>query len=372
MEKVETLIVGGGIAGLTTAWHLARAGRQGIVLVEKERFLGTQSSGRNAAILRTVGPDPLTTTLGQRSADVMRTPPEGFTEVPLIDPCGLLLLGDADHGDTLAGWVKAAGPNSGGREISVEGLRREAPFYQGEADRIFSFPTEGRIDIAALMAGFAGGARAAGATIRSGVSVSRLNRQGTRVTGVRLTDGTDLVADVTVLAAGGWAGQLGAEAGSRVVLRPTRRHLMVTAPHPGIDSSWPVLWALGDDFYCRPESGGMLLCACDQTEVEPGDCRRDDDVCEVIAHKTARLLPDFGDVQAARFWCGLRTLTSDDRFAIGYDPDVEGLFWVAGLGGHGMVCSFEIGRLAARRVMAQEEAVAEEIALDPARLVPAT
>jgi glycine/D-amino acid oxidase-like deaminating enzyme len=252
MEKVETLIVGGGIAGLSTAWHLARAGRRGILLVEKERFLGTQSSGRNAAILRTVGPDPLTTTLGQRSARLMGNPPDGFTPVPLVDPCGLLLLGDAGHGDTLATWVEAAGPDSGGQEIDLQQMRREAPFYRGEAQRIFSFAGEGRIDIAALMAGFAGGARSAGAVIRSGVSVSRLNRQGSRVTGARLTDGTDLEAEVTILAAGGWAGELGAEAGSQVVLRPTRRHLMVTAPHHGIDPAWPVLWALGDDFYCRP------------------------------------------------------------------------------------------------------------------------
>ena len=375
MEQVETLIVGGGIAGLSTAWHLARSGRKGILLVEKERFLGTQSTGRNAAILRTVGPDPLTTALGQRSARVMRKPPEGFTQVPLIDPCGLLLVGDAEHGATLASWVEAAGPEAGGQEISTGQLRQQAPFYRGEAERIFSFPTEGRLDIAALVAGFARGARAAGATIRCGVSVSHLTREGGRVTGVRLSDGTDLMADTTILAAGGWAGKLGEAAGSSVALRPTRRHLMVTAPHAGIESDWPVVWALGDDFYCRPESGGMLLCACDQTEVEPGECTRDDDVCEVIAAKTARLLPDFGDVQAARFWCGVRTLTRDDRFAIGFDPEVESLFWVAGLGGHGMVCSFEIGRLAARRIMGESsrgEQVEEEKALDPARLVAAS
>jgi D-arginine dehydrogenase len=82
-----------------------------------------------------------------------------------------------------------------------------------------------------------------------------------------------------------------------------------------------------------------------------------------------RLLPGLGDAQAARFWCGVRTMTRDDRFALGPDPDLAGLFWVAGLGGHGMVCSFEIGRLAARRLHGNEAASAEERALDPARLL---
>jgi glycine/D-amino acid oxidase-like deaminating enzyme len=234
---------------------------------------------------------------------------------------------------------------------------------------VFSFPREGRLDIAALVAGFAEGARAAGVEIRRGAPVKRLATRGDRVTGVELVNGTRIAAATTVMAAGGWAGGLGEAAGSRVILSPTRRHLLVTAPDERIDPRWPVIWALGDEFYCRPESGGMLLCACDQVVVDPSDCRRDDHVCEIIAAKMTRLLPGLGDAQAARFWCGVRTMTRDDRFALGPDPDLAGLFWVAGLGGHGMVCSFEIGRLAARRLHGNEAASAEERALDPARLL---
>lgn len=368
MEEVGTLIVGGGIAGLTTAWHHARTGGEKILLLESERALGTHSSGRNAAILRTVGPDPLTTRLSVQSAEAIRHPPVGFTQVPLIDPCGLLLVADASHGDTLAGWVDAAGPDCGGEEVSREEFHRQASFYGGEVGRVFSFPREGRLDIAALVAGFAAGSRAAGVTIRRGAQVKRLTTIGDRVTGVELVDGTRIGAATTVMAAGGWAGILGETAGSRVVLTPTRRHLLVTAPHRDIDPRWPVIWSLGDEFYCRPESGGMLVCACDQVVVDPSDCRRDDQVCEVIAEKMSRLLPGLGDVQAARFWCGVRTLTHDDRFALGPDPDLAGLFWVAGLGGHGMVCSFEIGRIAAQRLQGSPPATVEERALDPARL----
>lgn len=369
METVKTLIIGGGIAGLATAWHVARDSDGPVLLLEKERFLGTHSTGRNAAILRTLGPDPLTTRLGRRSATMMRQPPEGFSAVPLIDARGLLLVADADHGDDLAGWLAAVEPDPDCREISPEEFHRQAPFYHGKVSRAFSFPEEGRLDIAALVAGFASGARAAGAEIRCGVGVRRLLQAGGRVTGVELDDGVAVQAEHTVLAAGGWAGKLGVGAGSRVQLRPTRRHLMVTTANASIDPAWPVVWALGDEFYCRPESGGLLLCACDQVEVEPESCSNDDHVCEVIAEKVSRLLPEFGDVQAARFWCGVRTLTRDDRFAIGPDPDVDGLFWVAGLGGHGMVCSFEIGRLAAARLAGGAPVDDEQKAVDPGRLV---
>jgi D-arginine dehydrogenase len=68
-------------------------------------------------------------------------------------------------------------------------------------------------------------------------------------------------------------------------------------------------------------------------------------------------------------WCGMRTLTGDGRFAVGPDPDVEGLFWVAGLGGHGMCVGAEVGHMAARLLAG---GAPDELAraCDPARLVP--
>ena len=67
---------------------------------------------------------------------------------------------------------------------------------------------------------------------------------------------------------------------------------------------------------------------------------------DTIRARTAKLLPDFADFETARLWFGLRTFSQDKRFLVGFDPDVEGLFWVGGLGGAGMVTSFEVGRLA--------------------------
>ena len=58
-ERWETLIIGGGVAGLATAWHLARRGCERVLLVERDAQLGAESSGKNAAILRTFGADPI-------------------------------------------------------------------------------------------------------------------------------------------------------------------------------------------------------------------------------------------------------------------------------------------------------------------------
>ncbi|MFQ5669083.1 MAG: NAD(P)/FAD-dependent oxidoreductase [Acidobacteriota bacterium] len=366
-ERARILIIGGGIAGLATAWHLGRRHAEGVLLLEREPQLGTHSTGRNAAILRTVGPDPLITSVALRSKASLLAPPAGFSETPLVDPCGLLMIAGRASAAELQRWAGEAGPTA--QVIPASRLETLAPHFAGDTALAAWFPDEGRLDIAALVQGFARGARRTGIAFHRGATVEGLLQEGGRVAGARLAGGEEIRADTTVIASGGWAGRLGASAGSRVDLRPTRRHLMVTAPDDRVDARWPVVWSLGDAFYCRPESGGLLLCACDQVDVDPDACHTDPAIRERIAAKAMRLLPGQAGAEAAHFWCGMRTLTADQRFAIGPDPDLPGLFWVAGLGGHGMVCSFEIGRIAADLLtgVGGEDALAA--ALDPARLV---
>ncbi|MFQ5983625.1 MAG: NAD(P)/FAD-dependent oxidoreductase, partial [Woeseiaceae bacterium] len=325
------------------------------------------SSGLNAAILRTVGEDPLITEICIRSSALLRRPPESFSTTSLVDPCGLLLVANSERAQELHDWVRAAGSHVQAEPITIDRFRQLAPHFAGEIASAFYFPHEGRLDIAALCQGFSRFPPGA-VEVRTTTSVRELARQRNRIVGVRLDDGEQILASTTVLAAGGWAGQLGAAVGSRVRLRPTRRHLAVTAPDTRVNASWPVVWSLGDAFYCRPESRGMLLCACDEESVDPDDCRPSMAVCEAIAEKTTQLLPDYADAQVAHLWCGMRTLSEDGRFVVGFDPDLSGLFWVAGLGGHGMVCAFEIGRLAADVLTntVTDERLAK--AFDPARL----
>ena len=70
-------------------------------------------------------------------------------------------------------------------------------------------------------------------------------------------------------------------------------------------------------------------------------------VRERIAGVAGRHLPQFADAAAAHLWCGMRTFADDHRFTIGWDADVGGLFWVAGLGGHGMSTAPAVAQLAA-------------------------
>jgi len=355
VTRERIVIVGGGIAGLATAWWLGQAGDRDVVLLEREDALGLHSSGRNAAILRTAIPAPVNRALAAETREFLARPPAGFAPGPLLDACGLVIV----TGEDGAG---AAGEPC--RELSAAaGL---APHFVPGPGRALHLPREGRIDIALLMDSLARGASARGVELRTGAAVDELLAAGGRVRGVRLADGTRLEAEWTVIAAGGWAARLGRRAGSRVELRATRRHIGVTRADGQVDPRWPIVWSDVDGFYARPEGGGMLVCACDQTDVDPDACREDPGVRATLLRAAARHLPSLAPVALDRFWAGVRTLTADGSAVVGADDEVPGLFWVAGLGGHGMTTSIATGRIAAEALRGGGAGDPGR-ALDPAR-----
>ncbi len=366
------VIIGGGIAGAATAWALAEAGPGEVTVLERETQLGAHATSQNASILRTLTEHAATTRLALETAVFLSAPPVGFSPVPLLDQVGLVLVPAQQDAPHIAAWraSKAAGTVRAIDAAELESLAPHVAWSGRAATRgALHVSDEGHIDTSALLDGLVRSARMRGVRFRTGAEVSAIERSPEgRVLGVRLASGERLLASRVVIAAGGWAGPLARAAGSALEFEPRRRHLLVTAPTGSVDRRWPIVWSERDGFYVRPESGGLMLCACDQDVVAPDECRALPEVREQVARTAARCLVGFDDAPVAHFWAGLRTFTSDDEFAIGPDPDVEGLFWVAGLGGHGMSTSIGVGRLAAALLRSAPVDAELARALSPARL----
>jgi len=334
------VIVGGGIAGLSTAWHLARMGASDVVLVERERALGTQATAQNAAILRTATEDPALFRLAERSARFLADPPAGFDR-PLLERCGMVLITPPD-----SEAPACAGPPA--VRLSSERQRDLLPCPAAGRGIAWWLAGEGRVDLSALVAGFARGIRAAGVRFVLGEPVRRIVAGGR---GVDLAGGTRIEADHTVLAAGAWAGPLARAIGSRVDLTPTRRHLLVTQHDERVDPLGPIVWSEIDDVYVRPEAGGLMVCPCDEDEVDPDELAASSEMLASSRTKCAAAFESFDPRRPARFWSGLRTHAADRRFVLGRDPDVAGLVWAAGLGGNGISCCAAVGEIAAAAVL---------------------
>jgi len=333
VETAEVVIIGGGIAGLSLAFHLAQAGQGGIVVLEREDQPGTYASGHNAAVARSLtGRDEHTalTVEGCRR----------LAEAGLLTAGGGLLV-SVERGPLDAFEAEAARHGVAvqrGEGIPLPGLK---------AAEHLAIPGDGVIDIAGLLRACAEGARAGGADLRFGCAVTglRATEAGFDLT----TDRGSLRAKTLAIAAGAWAGELGRLAGSQIPFTPLRRSLVWSgAAHPKQE---PWAWWVDRPFYLRPESGGLLMCPCEEVAVPlpPRGRQPDTDpaVLEGLFASLRELAPDLAERPITRYWTGLRTFAPDRRFVLGWDPWNPRLFWSAGLGGHGMTSGLAVGALAA-------------------------
>jgi D-arginine dehydrogenase len=349
MISTEFVIIGAGFAGAATAYHLTRRGITDILLLEQETIPGFHSSGRNAAMIRQCVSDPALAQLARDGAEFLRNFPPDWPVPVQFKQNGSLLLGSGE------GWEKLKRDAEDGRALGVdvvlwtpEQAKSHVPVLKdAEFEGAVWCATDGIIDIHALLSGYLKAATAKGARIRYGAKVQAIQAGGSNGLSV-VTDEETIKTKMLVNAGGAWANTVARMAGAaELPLRPYRRHLFVSPPLDWVDSSWPFVWDVSHDIYFRPEGEGLLLCACDQVELPPGDPPVDAAVRELLAEKIERYIPALSAVSINKGWAGFRTLSSDGRFVIGRDPKVKDLFWIAGLGGHGVTTSSAVGALAA-------------------------
>jgi len=374
-RPLDCLIVGGGAAGLTTAWSLAQRGAgSGVLLLEREPRLAQHASRLNAAILRTLTGERTSDALAIEGADFLRAPPADFAARTLVDETGLLLLASGERARELSAQA-ARMPRALWSELDAHELARLAPHWLGRPELALLFPRDGRIELAALLAAYERGARAGGVRVRCGARVSELWVEAGRVRGVLLASGERIAARRTVLAAGAWAGALAARAGSPLRLRPMRRHLLLARGAEPAPARTLAAWSAAESFYARAHGAHWLCCALDETEVDPDACSVDAGERARIESRARALLAPAAKLEPLAFWCGMRTFSPDGQFLVGPDSRLADLFWVGALGGHGITCAPAIGRIAAELLLGIEahDAVQSELraALDPRRASPA-
>lgn len=333
-ERWDILVVGSGIAGLSTAYHLAKAAGPRILLLDREVLPGFYASGHNAGIARQL--------TGRRAHS--RLAVEGRNRLAeaglLSDSGGLLLAVEASALDAIEAEA---------HELGVDSKRNAGAGLDGYvAAAHLSIPSDGSIDVHGLLGHCARGARAAGVDLRYGCEVGSIE---TAEAGFRVETSEGVIRAATIInAAGAWAGELGRRAGGLdIAFHPLRRHLAWSdQPH---DERQPYAWWVDRPLYLKPESGGLLMCPCDEDEVAlPASGRQPDTdatAFEHLADSMHELVPGLTDHGITRAWSGIRTFAPDRRFVIGWDPVNPRLFWVAGLGGHGMTTGLAVGRLAA-------------------------
>ena len=340
----DVLVVGAGIAGAAAGYFLASAGAR-VTVLEMEDAPGRHATGRSAALYSEYFGPPEVRALTAASREFLAEPPSGFAAAPLLRPRGVVTVaGPGAEAEFEAALATARTAPAGAEEISPAEAARLVPVLRADRyARAMRKPGALDIDVAALHQGYLRGVRATGRV------VTRCRVRVLRHDGARWHAG-EHAAPVLVDAAGAWADQVARLAGAAPRgLVPHRRTACLVEPDQDV-AGWPLLNDVPETFYCKPESGSLLVCPADAGPDEPGDVRpRDLDVA--IAMDRLERATTLSVRRVAHSWAGLRTSAPDDLPVVGPDPQVPGFHWLAGLGGYGVQLSPAVGRLLAMGVL---------------------
>jgi D-arginine dehydrogenase len=355
--RVDFLIIGGGIAGISAAARMSHLGS--VVVLEAEAALAHHASGRSAALYEpNYGLAPVVE-LSQASGAYFRSLPN------ILSPRGLLILAKAGEDAVFAEDIKVMDLP----EIAVEAARAIVPILNpGVVTRAAHADHAWDIDTDLLIQGFAREARSNGAQILTGARVSAIAKTagGWRVQSAA----GEFSARVLVNAAGAWADTVAALAGVRPLgIQPNRRS-MARIPAPGGHdvSSWPMMFGCGEAWYAKPDAGALIVSPAEEHPMAPHDAWADDMVLaeglaryeEMVTEPVTRLISN---------WAGLRSFAPDRVLVIGRDPREPDFFWLAGQGGYGFQSSPAASQLAADLIGERQPEASPDLiaALSPAR-----
>ncbi len=369
----RTIIIGAGFAGAATAFGLVRRGESNILVLEQERIPGFYASGRNAAMIRQLGPSPEDRRLIRLGLPFYESPPPPFPGPVQFRRVGSLLLASGKELAALRSWAETDGSlDPSVRFLDRQEVARMIGVAEPESFEAGAFTaTDGVADIHALLNGFLDGMRSGGGEVRYHTRVAEIVVHKGRVAAVKSDSGDMIECSRLVNAAGPWAARIGELAGAaRLPFHTCRRHLALTGAVDGINPSWPFVWNITNEVYFRPESGGVLLSPCDEGAIAPCDPPVDPATIEILAHKVATCFPGLRNAPMTRTWACIRTFVSDREIVAGEDPKVRGFFWAAALGGSGVCLAPVLSELMPDLILDERSKLlsdAAQRALSPAR-----
>lgn len=351
----DIIIIGGGIAGLTSAAHLAPHAK--VTLFEREDQLAYHASGRSAAMYLACYGKPAVRALNDASGDVHRA-------AGVLSPRGMLKLGAKGKESILTEEAADLGMDLVDLDFAASKfpiLNRDTVSRAAWLEDAFALDTD------KLLQHFQRQARAHGAEILTKRPVEKITKSGKwNVT----AGGETYEADIIINAAGAWVDHI-AEMASipRLGFRPFRRSIAVIPPPGGRDvSAWPFTESAQETWYAKPEGGRLAISPSEEDLVEPHDVYADDMViAEGLARYEAMVTEPVTRVE--RSWAGIRTMSPDRCLVLGPDPADPSFVWCAGQGGYGFQSAPASGQLIADHVLGRAPQLGKAAAdtLNPAR-----
>lgn len=350
--KAEAIIIGGGIIGLSTAYHLAAKGLTDVLLLDKS-MLGQGSTGKCAGGIRTQFSTEINIRFSLESVKVFDRFEQDFGADPEFRRVGYLFL--ASTAEQMAVLENNAGLAARhGVEVELldpAGIRDRWPFLETADTLGGSYsPQDGYAGPYEVCQGFARAARKLGVNIQEETEVVGIETSGGGIKGVVLANGKKVATDMVINAAGPFAGRVAALAGAELPVKPYRRQLLFSDPFDLLPEKFPLIIDLEQSWYIRREGAGLLL-AGPQDEVSSFNETWDFEAMEWTAERGLKRVPILERARLVRGWGGLYEVSPDHHAIIGPHPGVKGLYNVNGFSGHGFQHGPAAGLVAAEMIV---------------------
>lgn len=338
-KSAEVVIIGGGVMGASTAYHLAQRGCTDVVLLEKGPFLGMEATGKCAGGIRYQFSTEINVRLSQLSLPMLeRFHHELGQDIDLRWPGYLFLL---DNEADLATFQ---------RNVAMQN-RLGVPsqiISQGEAQALAQLlhmddilaaawhAGDGLADPNGVVQGYAMGARRLGAKTLTSVEATGIRVKSGRVTAVETPQGA-IATPAVVDAAGPWAGQVAAMAGVDLPITPLRRQIVVTTPLPSLPAGFPFVIDFSRSLYFHREGEGILTGQSNPNETPGFDQSVDNAWTEQHLELAAWRFPLLSQAGLLSQWAGLYEVTPDAHPVIDRLSDPAGFYVAGGFSGHGFM-----------------------------------
>jgi glycine cleavage system aminomethyltransferase T/glycine/D-amino acid oxidase-like deaminating enzyme len=371
MTKLPTharvVIVGGGIAGASTAYHLAKLGAKDVVLLEQGKLtcgttwhaaglVGQTRATRNATRMSRYGID-LYSSLERETG--LAT---GWKQ------CGSLNIAKTPERLTLIKrqMARAKGFGIEFEYLSPAEIGRRVPILRTDdlAGAVW-IPGDGKANPTDLTQSLAKGARMHGAAIVEGIQVTGVTTAGGRVTGVTWKSTNDegtLACETLVNCAGQWARAFGRLAGVTVPLYAAEHFYLVTRTIPGVTPDMPVVRDPDGYLYYKEEVGGLVMGGFEPRakpwNVDPIPdgfefqlLPEDWDQFEILMQNAIHRTPCLETAEVKLLLNGPESFTLDGNFILGEAPELAGYFVCAGFNSAGIANAGGAGKLVAEWIV---------------------
>ena len=358
-DRCEVVVIGGGVIGVSVAYHLAEAGIQDVVLVERKE-LTSGTTWHAAGLVGQLRSSINMTKLARYTSELYRGLESETGQATGYRQCGSMsIAATAERFEELkrsASMAKVFGLEV--NVLSVAEIAERYPLIQ--TDDLFGgihIPSDGYANAVDITQALAKGAKSRGVRIATHTKVEEILHEGGQITGVR-TDRGEIQAKYVVICGGMWSRDLASTVGVNLPLHACEHYYVLFESVEGLHPDLPVLRDYDACTYYKYDAGKLLLGAFEPSAKPWGMGGISEDFCfdeiagdfdhfEPVLHDAMKRFPALERAGIQKFFCGPESFTPDVRYHLGEAPELKNCFVAAGLNSIGLQSAGGVGKVTA-------------------------